>query len=186
MSRVLIVDDDGVACEMLGRFARLSGFEVLTASTSTEGLQLARTVQPDVIVLDDRFPEGPSGRDVLRTLRQERHAAPVILISGYGTAETAFDAARLGAIDYLTKPVFGDALVEALRSALQLPPAVAVAARGAERRGLGNSGRQRRNVSRPAADTADRRGGAGGPHRRGNRDREGAGCRGATRLRTAR
>jgi two-component system response regulator AtoC len=129
MSRVLIVDDDGVACEILGRFVRVSGFEVLTAVTSAEGLRLARTIQPDVIVLDDCFPEGPSGREILRTLRQERHTAPVIIISGYGTAETGFEAARLGAVDYLTKPVFGDALVEAVKIALRLSPTVADPAR---------------------------------------------------------
>jgi DNA-binding NtrC family response regulator len=122
MSRVLIVDDDGVACEMLGRFVRLSGFEVLTALTSAEGLALAQSLRPDVIVLDDCFPDGPNGREVLRRLRHERHPAPVIMISGRGTAETGFEAARLGAVEYLTKPVFGDALVEAVKSALKLTP----------------------------------------------------------------
>jgi DNA-binding NtrC family response regulator len=120
MSRVLLVDEDRGARETFGRFLLIQGFDVLTAVTSREGLDLARTAEPDVIVLDDRYSEGLTGRDVLRILRQENSPAVVIMISGFGTAEAGFEAARLGAIDYLTKPLCAEELAKTIKVALAL------------------------------------------------------------------
>jgi CheY-like chemotaxis protein len=83
-SRVLVVDDERLVREMLRDFLTAVGDEVCTAASGTEALEVLRTFQPDVIIVDMVMP-GMSGTDVLDAVRRAGLTVPVILISGYVT-----------------------------------------------------------------------------------------------------
>ena len=103
MSHVLIVDDDDNTREALAAFARQEGFTVAIAATVAEArIQLVRQ-RPDVVLVDLQLPDG-SGIDLFDDL-EDRSNVETILITGHASVESAVEALRLGASDYLTKPV---------------------------------------------------------------------------------
>ncbi|MEP7069689.1 MAG: sigma-54 dependent transcriptional regulator, partial [Usitatibacter sp.] len=103
MSHVLIVDDDANSREALAALAQQEGFTTAAAASVAEArIQLVRQ-RPDVVMMDLRLPDG-SGTDLLEDL-EDRASIETILITGHASVESAVDALRLGASDYLTKPV---------------------------------------------------------------------------------
>jgi two-component system nitrogen regulation response regulator GlnG len=98
---LLIVDDEPSILQAFRRAYRDGTVEVLTASTAAEGLQVARERCPDAVVLDVRLP----GLEVLRELQALDARCPVVFITGQGTTDTAIEAIKLGAFDYLLKPL---------------------------------------------------------------------------------
>src|SRR5690242_16268458 len=103
MSHVLIVDDDANTREALAALASHEGFTVATAGTIAEArIQLVRQ-RPDVVLMDLRLPDG-SGIDLFDDL-EDRASVETILITGHASVESAVEALRLGASDYLVKPV---------------------------------------------------------------------------------
>jgi len=104
MPTLLVVDDEPAILLAFRRAYRGSGLEVLTAETPAEGLALAEARRPDVIVLDMQLP-GATGLDVFRKLHALDARTPVIFITGKSTTDTAIEAMKLGAYDYLFKPV---------------------------------------------------------------------------------
>lgn len=111
-SRILIVDDDKTFCQALSLALRRRGHQVLLAHDVMEGLAEARAFQPDRVVVDLRMPGG-SGLDLVRELGQEFPDICVVVLTGFGSIATAVEAVKLGAIQYLTKPVSADALLAA-------------------------------------------------------------------------
>jgi len=110
---LLLVDDDEVLRERLGRALRERGFDVTTASGGAEAIALARRDAPEYAVVDLRMP-GPSGIEVLDALRAIDPATRVLMLTGYGSIATAVDATRRGAIGYLSKPADADEIVAEL------------------------------------------------------------------------
>ncbi len=104
MPILLVVDDEPGILLAFRRAYRGTGLEVLTAEAPPEGLALAREHHPDVIVLDMQLP-GASGLDLFQQLRALDARTPVIFITGKSTTETAIEAMKQGAYDYLFKPV---------------------------------------------------------------------------------
>jgi two-component system nitrogen regulation response regulator GlnG len=104
MPTLLVIDDEPSILLAFQRAYRNAGLEVLTAETAAEGLQLARERRPDVAVLDVQLPDA-SGLEVYRSLREVDARCPVIFITGKGTTDTAIEAMKLGAYEYLLKPV---------------------------------------------------------------------------------
>jgi DNA-binding NtrC family response regulator len=103
MSHVLIVDDDANTREALAALAAQEGFTTALAGSLAEArIQLVRQ-RPDVVLMDLRLPDG-SGIDLLEDL-DDRSSIETILITGHASVESAVEALRLGASDYLTKPV---------------------------------------------------------------------------------
>jgi DNA-binding NtrC family response regulator len=103
MSHVLIVDDDANTREALAAIAVQEGFTTALAGSVAEArIQLVRQ-RPDVVLMDLRLPDG-SGIDILEDL-DDRSSIETILITGHASVESAVEALRLGASDYLTKPV---------------------------------------------------------------------------------
>jgi PAS domain S-box-containing protein len=102
-STVLVIDDDRVVRDLLQRFLRKEGFQVLVASSGEEGLRTARELRPSIITLDIVMP-GMDGWSVLRALKIDPELAhiPVLLITIVDNAEMGYS---LGAADYLTKPI---------------------------------------------------------------------------------
>jgi two-component system nitrogen regulation response regulator GlnG len=104
MPTLLVVDDEPAILLAFRRAYRGADLDVLTAEAPAEGLALAESRRPDVIVLDMQLP-GASGLDVFRKLRALDARTPVIFITGKSTTDTAIEAMKLGAYDYLFKPV---------------------------------------------------------------------------------
>jgi len=103
MSHVLIVDDDANTREALAALATQEGFTTATAGSIAEArIQLVRQ-RPDVMLMDLVLPDG-TGIDLLEDL-DDRGSTETILITGHASIESAVEALRLGASDYLTKPV---------------------------------------------------------------------------------
>jgi len=100
--KVLVIDDELGPRESL-RILLKNDYQVLCAESVDAGLDLLRSEQPDVIVLDIRMP-GKSGIEGLREIRAVDSLVSVIMLTGYGALETAQEAMRLGASDYLKKP----------------------------------------------------------------------------------
>jgi two-component system response regulator RegA len=121
---LLIVDDDQRFCDRLARAMERRGFAVRTAYSVAEGLALARQLAPGYAVVDLRLDDG-SGLEVVQTLRDARHDARVIVLTGYGNIATAVAAVKAGATDYLPKPADADQVEAALLEwgeALPPPP----------------------------------------------------------------
>jgi DNA-binding NtrC family response regulator len=103
MNTILVVDDEETLCTLFSD-ALSQGYRVLTASNGGKALQLAREENPDLILLDIKMP-GMDGIEVLKKIKKLREEIVVIMLTGYGTLETAREAMKLGAYDYVTKPV---------------------------------------------------------------------------------
>ncbi len=118
MARILLIDDDPGALSTLSVMLRHEGYAVETAETGERGLELALSGIFDVVLSDMRMP-GMSGLDVLRQLRERRIDTGLIIMTGYGTIEAAVEAMKLGAVDFVQKPVFRDELLMRVSSAIE-------------------------------------------------------------------
>ena len=118
MSRVLVVDDDPGVRESTSRTLSQAGYTVRTAETGEEAIEMARDGAYDVILSDMRMP-GISGIEVLRKLRDLRVDAAFIVMTGFGTVDTAVEAMKLGAVDFVQKPFFRDELLMRVRSGVE-------------------------------------------------------------------
>src|SRR4051794_1638666 len=104
MPTLLIIDDDTLALKALCQIFRERQFTVLTASSAAEGLEFFARHRPEVVLLDIGLPDR-SGLETFRLIHQIDARTPVIFITGQGTTETAIEAMKLGAYDYLVKPL---------------------------------------------------------------------------------
>ncbi|MEJ2716160.1 MAG: sigma-54 dependent transcriptional regulator [Deltaproteobacteria bacterium] len=101
---VLVIDDQPSILESMKMFFRLRGWNVHAAICGTEGLQLAQEVRPSLVMLDIRLP-GMSGLDVLKELRARLPETQVIMITAYQSMDSTIQAIKLGAFDYIHKPI---------------------------------------------------------------------------------
>jgi two-component system nitrogen regulation response regulator NtrX len=119
MARLLVVDDERGIRTALVQVFEYEGHEVRAAEDGLAGIEVATDFRPDVIFLDVKMP-GLDGLDVLERLRENDPSILVIMISGHGTIDTAVEATRKGAYDFLQKPLDTDRLLVTLRRALEL------------------------------------------------------------------
>ncbi|MGO9741856.1 MAG: ActR/PrrA/RegA family redox response regulator transcription factor [Roseiarcus sp.] len=112
---LLILDDDKAFAERLGRAMSSRGFEVRVMSSVAEGLAAITEAAPAYAVIDLKLGDG-SGLDAMRALKEKRPDARAIILTGYGAIATAVVAVKLGAFDYLAKPVNADEIIAALTS----------------------------------------------------------------------
>jgi two-component system, NtrC family, response regulator AtoC len=103
MEKILIVDDDQGLIHFLHRFFAKQGYGVHACSSGQEALEMIADEQFDLILLDYKMP-GLNGLDTLREVRRSQVKTPVIIMTAYGTTDTAIEAMKLGAYDYLLKP----------------------------------------------------------------------------------
>ena len=103
-STVLIVDDERTLARAIKAFLTESGYETEVAGDAEQALRLLETMRPDVVFSDIRLP-GMNGIDLLRRIREYDAAIPVVIMTAHGTIEGAVEAVKLGAFDYLKKPV---------------------------------------------------------------------------------
>jgi DNA-binding NtrC family response regulator len=115
--RVLLVDDDPGVSEVIGMLLEREGYSVEYASTVKTALQRVDLSDLDLVVTDLKLPDG-TGLDVIAGVRARRPRLPIIMITSYSSMESAIDALRAGANDYVIKPFDNDELLRALARAL--------------------------------------------------------------------
>jgi DNA-binding response OmpR family regulator len=118
---VLVIDDDLGTRETFERVLRLAGLAATAAASGEEGVRLAQSLRPDLLLIDLCMPE-MGGIDVIKTLHQGGHYAPFILMSHWNDTPTTVEAMQLGAADVLDKSRNIDELVAAIRAALARRP----------------------------------------------------------------
>ena len=114
---LLVIDDDEAIRRSLDKILSYEGYETILAANGSQGMNLALQEEPDLILLDIKMPR-IDGMEVLETLIKQGTTAPVIMISGHGTIQTAVEATRLGAFDFIEKPLDRERLLIACRNAL--------------------------------------------------------------------
>src|SRR6266576_719455 len=103
MDKLLLIDDEADVQYSFRRIFDSPEIEITTASSGEEGLKLIPRFKPDLVMMDVRMG-GMSGLETLRRLRQTDARLPVIIMTAYGTTQTAIEAMKLGAYDYVLKP----------------------------------------------------------------------------------
>ena len=132
MDKLLLIDDEADVQYSFRRIFDSPTLELATASSGEEGLRLIPSFKPDLVLMDIRMGSGMNGLETLRRMRQLDARLPVIMMTAYGTTQTAIEAMKLGAYDYLLKPfdvpklqqLVGDALkaARAMRQVVSYEP----------------------------------------------------------------
>ncbi|MEN8376086.1 MAG: sigma-54 dependent transcriptional regulator [Gemmatimonadota bacterium] len=118
MAEILIVDDEDGVRRALRQLLEYEGHEVREAGTGGEALTSVEGAAPDLVFLDVKMPR-VDGLEILPRIHDIEPGVPVVMISGHGTIETAVEATRLGAWDFLEKPLDTDRVLVTLRNALE-------------------------------------------------------------------
>ena len=117
-SRILVVDDDLAMREMLASLFEARGMEVLQAASADAAVEIATQLDLDAVLSDIKMP-GRSGIELVGQLRQLRPETPVILMTAFGSIDSAVEAMRAGAYDYVTKPFEPDAVAFVIERAME-------------------------------------------------------------------
>src|SRR6187200_789136 len=116
--QVLIVDDEPNLRKILSAQLSRDGYDVMTAEDGEQGLQILREHHIDLVVTDLKMPK-VDGMTLLREALREDPELPVVMITAHGTVDTAVEALKLGAFDYLTKPFDKDEVRQVVAKALK-------------------------------------------------------------------
>ncbi len=119
MARILIIDDNETMREGMAATVRRMGHEALVAGGGAEGLALMRKQAPDFLITDLKM-EGVDGLEVIDAARRIDAACPALIVTAFGTVETAVEAMRLGAMDFLGKPFAPEVLRLKVERALEM------------------------------------------------------------------
>ncbi len=117
MQKILVIDDDRDMCLLLKRFLSKHGFDVLEANTSKRATELLEITDFDLVLCDFRL-DGTDGKTMLIRIKEKFPQLPVIIITGYSDIKIAVEVMKLGAFDYITKPLFPDEIILTIRKAL--------------------------------------------------------------------
>ena len=115
--KILLIEDDASTAASLKKVLCAEGYEVETSGRGDAGLELARQNEYNVVISDLRLP-GLGGLDLVAQLHAAKPKQPIILMTAHGTTETAIEATKLGACDYLLKPFEADELLDLVASAV--------------------------------------------------------------------
>uniref|UniRef100_UPI003FF03271 sigma-54-dependent transcriptional regulator n=1 Tax=Butyricimonas faecalis TaxID=2093856 RepID=UPI003FF03271 len=119
MAKILIVDDDTTFCIMLRKWLEKRGFEVDAAFSYKDAVKQLDKAGFDLVLTDLRLPD-KDGIDLLRVIKEKMPKTQVLLMTGYADIQTAVTAIKLGAFDYVAKPVIPDEILKKLQEALKL------------------------------------------------------------------
>ncbi len=118
-TKILIVDDDVDALELMEELFESKGYDPLTASNGIEALNLVRDEDPDMVISDIRMPD-MDGMQLLEELSKRYPQIPVIMVTAHGTIEAAVEAIKMGAKDYILKPLRLDEILAKVETISQL------------------------------------------------------------------
>lgn len=128
--RILIIDDDIDICTLLSRFLNKEGYETEVAYTGNKGIAKFKEFNFDIVLCDYRLGD-KEGRDVLADIKVINPHAIVLIITGYSDIKTAVEVIKLGAYDYITKPLIPAEVLNVISSAIKNPMAVSPRAEAA-------------------------------------------------------
>ena len=120
MQKILIIDDEVDICLMLKRFLSKKGYETEYATDATKGLEILYTFKPDLVLSDFRLGK-MDGSQILTLIKEQFPNTPVIIMTGYSDIKVAINVMKLGAFDYLTKPLFPEEILLTIQRALSAP-----------------------------------------------------------------
>ncbi|HUL30962.1 MAG TPA: sigma-54 dependent transcriptional regulator [Thermodesulfobacteriota bacterium] len=118
VARILVVDDEMIVCESLKRILEEEGYEAEDALSGKEAFEKMKANPFDIVITDLKMP-GIDGMEVLRTFRKEYPDSIIIMITGFSTVETAVEAMKLGAFDYIPKPFTPDEVAVVVKKAIE-------------------------------------------------------------------
>ncbi len=104
MGKILVVDDEVKECELLKRFLERKGYEVIISNSGMHALEKVKSKKPDIILLDIIMPE-MDGIEVLRRIREFDKDVCIIMVTVVNDKSTGMEALKIGADEYITKPV---------------------------------------------------------------------------------
>lgn len=117
MSKILVIDDDNDMCLLLNRFLTRHGHEVAGMNSGNAAIEWMKKNQPDLVLCDFRL-EDMTGAEILGRIKDSYPGTPVIIITGYSDVKDAVEVMKLGAYDYVTKPLFPDEILLTIKKAL--------------------------------------------------------------------
>jgi DNA-binding NtrC family response regulator len=117
--KVLVIDDERIVLDSIVKILKDENFEIDVNQSGRQGLEWALLRDYDIVLTDLRMPD-IGGMRVLRDIKRARPATPVVMITGFGSVQSAIQAMKLGAAEYLEKPFSPDALVETVKKALHI------------------------------------------------------------------
>lgn len=117
INKILVVDDDVTFCLMLETLLRKHDYEVIHSYSFAEGRKKLKDFNPDIVLTDLRLPDH-DGLEILQLVKRDAPAVPVILMTSYGDIRTAVRAMKMGAFDYVTKPVNPDEILSTVQRAV--------------------------------------------------------------------
>jgi two-component system, NtrC family, response regulator HydG len=135
MHKILVVDDDNDMCLLLNRFLTRNGYDVSSANSGAGAIDLMKKSKPDLVLCDFRLDD-MTGVQLLAKIKEYNPAAAVIIITGYSDVKDAVEVMKMGAYDYVTKPLFPEEILITIKKA------------------LANEGVERQAVAKPAASKA--------------------------------
>ncbi len=118
MHKILVVDDDKDICLLMNRFLTKNGYEVETALSGLSGLSKLADFKPDLLLTDFKLGD-IDGSEVLKKAKEIMPRLPVIVITGYSDIKVAINVMKMGAFDYVTKPLFPEEILLNIRKALK-------------------------------------------------------------------
>lgn len=117
MKKIVVVDDEADICFLLKRFLSKNDFIVETAQNGKDGLALIDSFSPDLVMTDFRLGD-ITGTELLTAIKSKRPNVPVLIITGYSDIKVAVSVMKLGAYDYITKPLFPDEILVTVKKAI--------------------------------------------------------------------
>ena len=118
MKSVLVIDDELQICESINMILEYEGYDVESTTSANDGLEKFSSKEFSAVLLDIQMPE-MNGFEVLKRIKEQKQSASVIIISAHGSVENAIKATRLGAFDFLEKPIDRDKLLISVRNATE-------------------------------------------------------------------
>ena len=115
--RILVVDDEASIRDTLRMILEYEGYDVIQAATGEDAVRMIEREAPDLVFLDIKMG-GMDGLEALQKIRQSNESLPVVIISGHGTVSTAVEATKLGAFDFIEKPLASERVLVTIRNAL--------------------------------------------------------------------
>jgi two-component system response regulator HydG len=122
MPKILVIDDDRDICLLLKRFLTKHNYEVAEVYAGKKALELMNSFTPDLVLCDFRLDD-MDGTTLLVKIKEQLPEVPVIIMTGYSDIKVAVEVMKLGAYDYIGKPLFPDEILVTIKKALQNPGA---------------------------------------------------------------
>src|ERR1044072_6227588 len=118
MQTILIIDDDRDTCNLLKRFLSRHGYDVIETYSGKKALEILESPEPALVMCDFRL-EDMQGNELLGKIKERYPSMPVIIITGYSDIKIAVEVMKMGAYDYITKPLFPDEILVTIKKALE-------------------------------------------------------------------